>query len=246
MLIFHDFTLQENITKFQELKSEGTASSGRRARKLALCKGFWALSTEERQRLSKFAGDPSNKEGISTALGPIEDEKDENDTNLGVGIVLRTDYSDDAAWTKFCNALRKAEQESLGEEDVDMAENNADENDDGDSDSGSDSEDEEEQSLFILKADPALNLAGISNLTALRLFNDVDIVSAPKKPIDAPQSKVKISHPLMDKDGLVEAYTGNLLWIYDAKSNTDNSVRVVNQRCDTYGTATYVLRSFKL
>lgn len=165
---------------------------------------------------------------------------DENDTSLGVGLVLRTDYSDDAAWAKFCDALRAAEDESLGEEDdVDMAENNADENDDGDSDSDSDSEDEAAQSLFVLKADSSLNLAGVSNIAALRLYNDVDIVPAPKRPLDAPVPKVKMSHPLMDKDGLVEAYNGNLLWIYDTKSNTDGSVRVVNQRCDTYGTVTY-------
>jgi len=239
---FESFTthpLQENVGRFQNLKSDNPPLLGRRARKLALSREFWALSLEERRRLSKVANDPSNVEAISTALTTIDDEKDESDTTLGVGLVLRTDYSNNDAWTKFCDALRDAEKESLGEEDdADMEENNADEND-GDSDSDSDSEDDgKAQPLFVLKSDPSLNLAGISNIAALRLFNDVDIGPAPKKPADTSHSKVKVSHPLMDKDGLVEAYKGNLLWIYDAKSNTDGSVRVVNQNCETHGIAT--------
>ena len=103
----------------------------------------------------------------------------------------RTDYPNDDAWTKFCDALRNAEKESLGEEEgVDMEESNVDEKYDGDSESDSDSGTPQFLFIsFIISFDPSLNLAGISNIAALRHVNDVDVAPAPKKPGDAPTQR---------------------------------------------------------
>ena len=81
-------------------------------------------------------------------------------------------------------------------------------------------------------------LANISNINALRLFNDVDIRRTP--PIPEGGSKVKSEHPLVDFRGWQEVYTGKTLWIYDGQSNTDECVRAVSQAGDVYGTATCV------
>ena len=81
-------------------------------------------------------------------------------------------------------------------------------------------------------------LANISNITALRLFNDVDIRSAP--PIPESASRVKSGHPLIDFHGWQEVYNGKSLWIYDTQSNLDECVRAVSQASDIYGTATCV------
>jgi len=76
----------------------------------------------------------------------------------------------------------------------------------------------------------------ISNLRALRLFNDVDIRPAPV----VPSGSRRISPPnrLVDFAGWQEIYSGVTLWIYDALSNTDQSVRLVSPEGDVYGTAT--------
>ncbi|KAG6866634.1 hypothetical protein C0991_000744 [Blastosporella zonata] len=76
----------------------------------------------------------------------------------------------------------------------------------------------------------------ISNLTALRLLNDVDIRPAPKLP--AGESRIKPQNRLIDQGTWQEIYSGMNIWIYDAQSNTDQCVRLVSQEGDIYGTAT--------
>lgn len=79
-------------------------------------------------------------------------------------------------------------------------------------------------------------LKDISNLTALRLLNDVGIRLSPSPPAGA--NRIKPGNRLIDKGGLQEMYTGKTIWIYDGQSNTDESVRLVSQQGDVYGTAT--------
>jgi hypothetical protein len=43
---------------------------------------------------------------------------------------------------------------------------------------------------------------------------------------------------LIDLDGWQEIYHGKTIWIYDAKSNVDQCVRLVSHHSDFYGTAT--------
>jgi hypothetical protein len=78
--------------------------------------------------------------------------------------------------------------------------------------------------------------SGISNLAALRLLNDVNFRPSPS----IPTGTRRISPPnrLIDYAGWQEIYGGKSIWIYDAKSNVDQSVRVVSQQGDFYGTAT--------
>lgn len=79
-------------------------------------------------------------------------------------------------------------------------------------------------------------LKDISNLRALRLFNDVDIRPCPL----VPSGSKRISPPnrLVDFAGWQEIYSGVTLWIYDVRSNVDQSVRLVSAEGDVYGTAT--------
>lgn len=172
-----------------------------------------------------------------------------------MGIIVRTDYSDDTAWDGFVSALRDAEKDLLSPEDDgtptagDAAEGSAARA--GEPDSESDEEMDADNGpgegqlstdIFTL-VNPALSslrnrLSGISNLTALRLFNDVDIVPAPRPPQGT--HRIKPDNRIMDLNGSLEVYTGDLVWIYDAQSNQDRSVRLVNQKCEIYGAATYV------
>jgi hypothetical protein len=78
----------------------------------------------------------------------------------------------------------------------------------------------------------------ISNIAALQMINDVNLRSAPPRPQGT--KKVQPPHPLIDLNDWQEIYTGKTIWIYDAKSVADESVRLVSSAGDVYGTATYV------
>lgn len=79
--------------------------------------------------------------------------------------------------------------------------------------------------------------AGISNLTALRLLNDVDIRRIPEPP--AGTKRIKPPNRLVDYHGWQEVYSGKMVWVYDEQSNLDQCVRLVGQESATmYGTAT--------
>lgn len=177
-----------------------------------------------------------------------------------LGVILRTDFSDEPAWLAFCHRLQEGEQEftaSPSEEDdttMDQPEPNivghstagsaptAEEN------SSDDSDDEDSLNAIFHVVNPSLPeeralLFNISNLSALRLFNDVDVRQAPAPPPDT--KRISPQNRLVDSDGWQEIYLGKNLWIYDAKSNSDQCVRVVSQTSsDMYGTATYGETSF--
>ncbi|KXN90168.1 hypothetical protein AN958_04658 [Leucoagaricus sp. SymC.cos] len=101
----------------------------------------------------------------------------------------------------------------------------------------SDSESEDMPShiiKFVANAKHSFN--GVSNLAALRLLNDVGIRLVPSLP--AGTNRISPGSRLIDCNNLQEIYTGKTLWIYDRQSNKDESVRLVSQQGDVYGTAT--------
>lgn len=179
-----------------------------------------------------------------------------SDETLALGILLRTDYSNEEAWQTFLSRLRDGEADFVSEtsavEDAKMdydvpgdKRGNAsvadkDEVALDDEDEDDDGEDEDEpppQIISVIDATPTDRaiFTNISNVTALRLLNDVDIVPAPMPPQGT--QRIKPANRLVDHDGWQEAYTGKTIWIYDAKSNLDQSARLVSQRGQAYGNA---------
>lgn len=245
---------------------------------------------------------PSNSAPISDllALDPL-DFADEPDGIVSQrGIVIRTDFQDDAKWEAFCNALLKSERDGVAElmaaqsePEQRPVESAPDENDDDDDESSSEEEEEDQQNLVSMDVDPppphgsasdahpslakdpddptevsdafiiidpskwsaapavlknnistATNSqpGGVSNLTLLRLFNDVNII--PCRPVPQGRKRVKgslgqsPSARLVDSHGFHEVYSGRLIWVYDGRSNTDGSARLITQRPTYYGLAT--------
>jgi len=169
-----------------------------------------------------------------------------------LGLVIRTDFTNHEAWNTFSQKVQVAQNELISEltsngpgADIDASASgdstmqeeagpsaNADEEVSDSSDS--------EISDIVKILDPSdeadkIRLTNISNITALRLFNDVDIRPAPVPP--AGTKRISPPNPLIDLGGCQEIYTGKNLWIYDARSNSDECVRVVSQAGDFYGTA---------
>lgn len=162
-----------------------------------------------------------------------------------LGVIVRTDYTNENAWDTFLERLRSAEADIAVDAPADpqpsanaAAPSGATDVDESDSDSDSGTP----GSIFTLLSPPSPDsraaLSGISNLAALRLLTDVDIARAPARPRDAAPAPV---NRLIGRNGFQEIYEGKQLWIYDARSNTDQSARVVSPRGETYGTATYAL-----
>ncbi|KAK7687191.1 hypothetical protein QCA50_009695 [Cerrena zonata] len=76
-----------------------------------------------------------------------------------------------------------------------------------------------------------------SNLTILRLFTDVNVRRAPIPPQDV--KRIKPLNRLVDSHQWQEVYKGKGIWVYDARSNQDQTVRVVSlEGSSSYGTAT--------
>lgn len=173
-----------------------------------------------------------------------------------LGIIVRTDYTNEDAWTAFYTTLVEAEKEFLADTDVPVPETSANsdastsavpagggETEDTEmADGGADEEEEAEEPLAffaVLDAQESAEqsrLTGLSNLGALRLVNDVDVRRAP--PVPEGTKRVSPGNRLVDLDGYQEVYKGKTVWVYDAKSNADQSVRLVSQQADMYGTAT--------
>lgn len=114
---------------------------------------------------------------------------------------------------------------------------------DADANDADDDDDDGGAPIFavINAATPAdqARFAGLSNIAALRLFNDVDVRRAPAPPQGT--RRIKPPNRLVDHDGWQEVYTGKTVWIYDARSNQDQCVRLVSQASAAmYGTATSV------
>ena len=95
-------------------------------------------------------------------------------------------------------------------------------------------------SIFVL-VDPApgstirSKLTNSTNIRALRLFNDASVVIAPDPPPGTHRAR---GNRLIDQNGYVEVYSGNIVWIYDTQSNVDRSLRLVSQQAEEYGSAT--------
>jgi hypothetical protein len=156
----------------------------------------------------------------------------------GLGLLVRTDFSNEDAWQAFSIRLQDAENEIV----ADALPSRDDAAMDIEDDSGEESSDDEDgrPSVFAV-VNPASDeqrraFSGLSNLGALRLLCEVDIRQAPPRPTDV--KAITTPNRLIDRGGYQEIYDGKGIWIYDAKSNTDQSVRVVNLQGDVYGTAT--------
>ncbi|TFY76352.1 hypothetical protein EWM64_g7661 [Hericium alpestre] len=227
-------------------------TEGRRRLALRVADQFWSLSPENRALLPTG---PSSIDVFALDSDPFDDIS--SPEVAAPGIIVRTDYTNEEAWRTFYATLIEAEKDftesddanveptpdtsaqagpstsAPTHEDAEMADANA--------EAEEEEEDDEEEPLVFFSVlnpeDPAKRqrITGISNLTALRLLSDVSIRSAP--PVPQGEKRIKPGNRLVDLDGLQEVYEGKTLWIYDAKSNSDQSVRLVNQKGDTYGTA---------
>lgn len=218
--------------------------------------------------------EPESKSILSEALKDIDGKQGPEeitvDTLVGegsaVGLIIRTEYSDDSAWSSFVEAVKAAEKDLNASDDEDMEEEATGEPSTSvsrvevGSESESESEEEEgdmevdprnegpsvrmakeDASLFIFASPPESSplrsrLSGASNITILRIFNDVTVLHAPTLPSGS--RRINPGHRLMDFDGLIEAYEGMTIWIYDERSNRDRAVRLVSLRPDSYGSAT--------
>ncbi|KAF9653939.1 hypothetical protein BDM02DRAFT_3107105 [Thelephora ganbajun] len=178
-----------------------------------------------------------------------------DDEAPGLGILVRTDFSNEGAWRSFLEKLREGEGEfspSAGrEEDTGMDQDEPSTStsasapasssdvkvdvDKADSDGSSDQD--SGPIISILDPSPEIRpyFSDISNLTALRLLNDVDLR---KLAIPPDAKRFNPPNPIVDYDGWQEIYHGKTLWIYDAMSNQDQCARLVSKRSDFYGTAT--------
>ena len=172
-----------------------------------------------------------------------------DDEAPGLGILVRTDFSNEGAWRSFLAKLKEGENEFSSasdgtKQDADMDRDepspnpasNVDMGDDED-DSGGSSERDPGPIISILDPSPETRpyFSGISNLTALRLLNDVDIR---KLAIPPNVKRFNPPNPIVDWDGWQEVYHGKTLWVYDSTSNQDQCARLVSKRSDFYGTAT--------
>jgi hypothetical protein len=164
-----------------------------------------------------------------------------------MGIIIRTDYSDEDSWNTFCLRLKDGEKEFMdaktaaetNEAPPESAPPASGDQMDGIDSEGDDSEDEAPSIFKIVNPSSSQERAivrDISNITALRLLTDVDIRLCPS----VPDGSTRLKHPdrLIDYDGWQEVYSGKHLWIYDTKSNSDQCVRLISHAGETYGTAT--------
>lgn len=159
-----------------------------------------------------------------------------------VGLLVRTDFTDDVAWNEFLRQLSDSEKtfldslESTARDDTSTGDDVEMEEDEPESDSDADT-----MPRHIVRVLPYTEGANslfkdISNLTALRLLNDVDLRLT--LPVPTGVNRIQHGNRLIDSNGLQEVYTGKTIWIYDQRSNLDASVRLVSPQSDMYGTAT--------
>ncbi|KAF8621548.1 hypothetical protein AX15_007717 [Amanita polypyramis BW_CC] len=202
---------------------------GRRKWQLHVLQDFWASLPGQQNWTPSSSKAPADE--FMQDLDPFDELINAEEP----GIVLRTDYSDESAWEIFRSKLRDAEEE------IKSTFTAADDDDEPTDEQDSSSESSADAPPVIKVINPATPelralFNNVSNLTALRLLNDVDIQPSP-----APPSGTKRIHPpnrLIDQEGWQEIYTGHKIWIYDEQSNSDQCARLVSQQGDVYGTAT--------
>ena len=174
-----------------------------------------------------------------------------DDEAPGLGILVRTDFSNEEAWGTFLAKLKEGEEEfsspagqeedaEMGQDEPSASASSSDVKVDDDKD-GSDGSSDQDSGLIISILDPSPEIrpyfSDISNLAALRLLNDVDLR---KLTIPPNTKRFDPPNPIVDYDGWQEIYHGKTLWIYDATSNRDQCAKLVSKRSDFYGTATLV------
>ncbi|KAG1777641.1 hypothetical protein EV702DRAFT_1179214 [Suillus placidus] len=245
------------LIHYASIKSR-SPNEGRRRWKLRVAQKFWGRENIviylRHSNVSQTAATGSTDDNADFHMD--SDPFDEASTDREeLGVLLRTDFSDEAAWLAFCSRLEEGEKEftasPLEEDDTtmdDQPEPNKATSPSGTTatttaeDDNHESDDENSLSGIFHIVNPSLSqeralLTNVSNLAALRFFNDVDVRQAPTPPPDT--KRIRPSNRLVDSGGWQEVYVGKNLWIYDAKSNSDQCVRVVSQTSsDMYGTAT--------
>ncbi|KAG1890371.1 hypothetical protein F4604DRAFT_1710217 [Suillus subluteus] len=229
------------LIHYASTKSQ-SPNEGRRRWKLRVAQKFW--SSGEKMLSSNTAGGTDDNADFHMDVDPFDEASTSREE---LGILLRTDFSDEAAWLAFCSRLEEGEKEFAASPlEEDPGPNKASPNGTAATttaeDDSDESDDENSLSAIFHVVNPSLPqeralLTNISNLAALRLFNDVDVRQAPTPPPDT--KRIRPPNRLVDSGGWQEVYVGKNLWIYDAKSNSDQCVRVVSQTSsDMYGTAT--------
>ncbi|KAH7909964.1 hypothetical protein BJ138DRAFT_1154025 [Hygrophoropsis aurantiaca] len=216
---------------------------GRRRWKLGVAAEFWSLSPDQKHQLLMNA--PASPDTTNAEWATDADPFDEmSNSRSELGLVVRTDFSDEVAWSAFVEKLQQAEKDfaaSADEPEQGMAEDSPEGNapdPHADAEDSSDEESDDGPIFHIINPlEPEMQalFTNLSNLTALRLFTDIDIRRAPALPAGI---KRALPNRLVDRDGWQEIYTGKNIWIYDSKSNTDQCVRLVSHTGDMYGTAT--------
>ncbi|KAF5370783.1 hypothetical protein D9758_002131 [Tetrapyrgos nigripes] len=227
-------------------------NEGRRKWHLRVMEEFWSSNPPPPLPTSVSVEDEA-------VISPFKQDSDPFDQLLEDvvgGVLIRTDYDDENAWQAFSAKLKEAEAELSGPPpdaepeasslkssdnvDVDMDKGQNAEGD-GDDDESDDSDSDGTEGNLIKVINPTVSeehtiFRNISNLRALRLFNDVDIRPAP--PVPSGSKRVSPQNRLVDQAGWQEIYSGVTVWIYDKQSNVDGSVRLVGSEGDIYGTAT--------
>lgn len=156
-------------------------------------------------------------------------------------MLIRTDFSDEPAWQAFLLRLKDAESEFASASTEDDAEA-MEEDPPAPSSSSSSSEEEDEADpsapIIHILTHPPPSLTNLTNLAALRLLTDVSIRPAPPPPRGTLRHRPRSR--LVDHGGWQEVYVGKTVWVYDARSNVDQCVRLVSGRSadGVYGTAT--------
>lgn len=182
-------------------------------------------------------------------------------------MIVRTDYSNDEAFSQFLETITQSEAEGIESLFQDEpAEPEATDANPGEQGEESEEEEEEEEGQDAAEAGPQptglpdlesfividpsapssphhqlrQDLTNAANIIILRLFNDVDILPCPPLPQGQKKGAKGPGSRIIDSYGLHEVYDGRLIWVYDSTSNTDKCVRLISHRPTSYGTATYV------
>jgi len=182
------------------------------------------------------------------------------------GVLVRTDFTNEDAWTSFVDRLQQAEAELESEaqmvvEGGDDASGAAEAAPEG-ADDAMDEDDDESSSeseagtqneagasnagasadvaplIYVLNPDSPETRNALSNLSNLGALRLLTDVIARPAPTRPVDAKALPPHRLRSRDGWQETYVGKTLWIYDARSNTDGCARLVSGKADLWGTAT--------
>ncbi|KAF8893857.1 hypothetical protein BD779DRAFT_955825 [Infundibulicybe gibba] len=235
-----DYTFQRFLARYIPVKTQ-FPGEGRRKWRLRVLQEAWRSSNETHPAETHVQPPGSPEEN--------DDSWDYIQEGPELGVLVRTDFSDEPAWQAVHEKLLEAEKEFA---DATKSDNETDGEPPGTPDvmMGGNPEDSDDSDASADGMGPApiikvLNvtspsekaaLQGISNIAALRLLNDVAVRPAPSPP--AGTKRITTPNKLVDCRGWQEIYSGSTIWIYDATSNTDHCVRLVNQQGDLYGTAT--------